>query len=352
MREFHDYTRETGAARRRRWLWFFLPIGLVVTALSIGIGVGIGAVQIPMKTLGYDPNAGSEASQGRGEGSPPGMIEVLFGGSGEITHEPMNVLVVGVDKRPPDSKEAQVDMTRTDTLMLARLVPKTGEVKLLSVPRDLLVEIAPGEEDRINAAYAYGGIEQTIGALENYTEVPVDHYAIVDFAGFEAVVDAMGGVEVDVEDEFPPEWNMEKGIQKLNGARALRYARYRDTACGDLDRIRRQQQLVAALRSKALRWNTVTKLPEIAKVINENVETDLGLEDAISLGRVLVHRGLNAQMTSTQLRGTPETLENGNEVLVPDERANEAILERFISDDPEVRPSGVARPAGSSDKTC
>ncbi|MDQ5810021.1 MAG: LCP family protein, partial [Actinomycetota bacterium] len=204
----------------------------------------------------------------------------------------------------------------------------------------------------INAAYAYGGIEQTMGALENYTEVPIDHYAIVDFAGFEAVVDAMGGVEVDVEDELPPEWNMEEGIQRLNGARALRYARYRDTACGDIDRIKRQQQLVAALRSKALRWNTVTKLPEIAKVMNENVETDLGLDDAITLGRVLVRRGLNAQMTSTQLRGTPDTLENGNEVLVPEDTANEAILERFLGEDPDVRPGGVAGPAGSSEKTC
>jgi LCP family protein required for cell wall assembly len=349
MREFHDYTRESGAARRRRWLWF-LPIGLMVAALAIG--VGIGAVPIPMETLGYGPNGGSGDSQDQGEGSRPGMIGVLFGGSGDITQEPMNVLVVGVDKRPPDSKEAQVEMTRTDTMMLVRLVPKTGEVKLLSVPRDLLLEIAPGVEDRINAAYAYGGIEQTMGALENYTEVPIDHYAIVDFAGFEAVVDAMGGVEVDVEDELPPEWNMEEGIQRLNGARALRYARYRDTACGDIDRIRRQQQLVAALRSKALRWNTVTKLPEIAKVMNENVETDLGLDDAITLGRVLVRRGLNAQMTSTQLRGTPDTLENGNEVLVPEDTANEAILERFLGEDPDVRPGGVAGPAGSSEKTC
>lgn len=350
MREFHDYTRETGAARRRRWLWF-LPIGLVVAALSIGIGVGLGAVQIPMETMGYGQDGGSGASQDGGEESRPGMIEVLFGGSGDITHEPMNVLVVGVDKRPPDSKEAPVTMTRTDTIMLVRLVPKTGEVKLLSVPRDLLVEIAPGVEDRINAAYAFGGIEQTMGALENYTGVPVDHYAIVDFAGFEAVVNAMGGVEVDVEDEMPPEWNMEEGIQKLNGARALRYARYRDTACGDLDRIRRQQQVVAALRSKALRWNTVTKLPEIARVMNENVETDLGLDDAISLGRVLIRRGLNAKMTSAQLRGTPETLENGNEVLEPDEGANQAILERFLSEDSEAQPGGV-RPPSSSDKTC
>ena len=319
----------------------------------LAIGLRVGAVPIPMETLGYGSNGGSEVSQNRGDGSPPGMMQTLFGGSGEVAQEPMNVLVVGVDKRPPDSKEAQVTTTRTDTIMLVRLVPETGRVKLLSVPRDLLVEIEPGVQDRINAAYAYGGIEQTIGALENYAGVPIDHYAAVDFEGFEAIVDAMGGVEVDVEDEFPPQWHMEEGIQRLNGRRALRYARYRDTPCGDLDRIARQQQLVAALRSKALRWNTVTKMPEIVKVINENVETDLGLDEAISLGRVLIHRGLNAQMTSTQLKGTAGTLENGNEVLVPDETANEAILEQFRDDGPEVRRnSGVSRPAGSSPNKC
>ena len=191
-----------------------------------------------------------------------------------------------------------------------------------------------------------------MGAVANYTAVTIQRCASVDFAGFEGVVDAMGGVEVDVEDEMPPEWNMPEGIQRLNGARALRYARYRATSCGDLDRIKRQQQLVAALRSEALRWNTVTELPKIAQVMNENVETDVALEDAISLSRVLIRRGLNAQMTSTQLKGTPDTLEDGSEVLVPDEAANQAVLERFLDADPEVRPDGAARPAGSSHKRC
>src|SRR3712207_1699094 len=104
------------------------------------------------------------------------MIDVLFGGSGDITQEPVNVLVVGADKRPPDSKEAQVEMTRTDTMMLVRRVRKTGEVQLRAVPRDLLLETALGVEDRINAAYAYGVIEQTMGGLETYTEAPIDHH--------------------------------------------------------------------------------------------------------------------------------------------------------------------------------
>jgi LCP family protein required for cell wall assembly len=342
MREFQNYTRGFSAARRKRWLWY-LPIG-VVAVLVLGLGVRVGA-------LGYGPNGGPEAAQDRGGGSRPGVMQMLLGSSG--ANEPMNVLVLGVDERPPDSKEQQVDGTRTDTIMLVRLVPETGQVRLLSVPRDLLVEIEPGVEDRINAAYSYGGVEQTIGALQNYAEVPIDHYAIVDFEGFEAVVDAMDGVEVDVEDEFPSRWSMEKGLQRLDGRHALLYARYRGTACGDLDRIGRQHQLVAALRSKALRWNTITKVPEIVRIMNENVKTDLGVDEAISLGQVLIRRGPNAKMTSNQLKGTADTLANGNEVLVPDDSANEAILDRFLYGGSAVRQGdGAPGSPDSSSKKC
>jgi polyisoprenyl-teichoic acid--peptidoglycan teichoic acid transferase len=338
MREFQNYTRGFSAARRKRWLWY-LSIG-VMAVLVLGLGVRVGA-------LGYGPNDGSEAAQDRGDGSRPGVMQMLLGTSGG--DEPMNVLVLGVDRRPPDSKEQQVDGTRSDTIMLVRLVPETGQVKLLSVPRDLLVEIEPGVEDRINTAYAYGGVEQTEAVVEGFTGIPIDHYAIVDFEGFEAVVDAMGGVEVDVEDEFPSRWRMGEGLQNLDGRRALLYARYRGTACGDLDRIERQQELVAALRSKALRWNTVTKVPEIVRVMNENVKTDLGVDEAISLGTVLIRRGPNARMTSNQLKGTTDTLANGNEVLVPDETANEAILDRFRSD--SATTGRDDRTPGSSDSS-
>jgi anionic cell wall polymer biosynthesis LytR-Cps2A-Psr (LCP) family protein len=123
------------------------------------------------------------------------------------------------------------------------------------------------------------------------------------------------------------------GKQELNGLEALTYARYRDTACGDLDRIRRQQQLVAALREQALGWNTITKLPAIVRVVYDNVDTNLGIVQAISLGRALVGHDKDGGMKSYQLKGKPEILPNGDAVLVPDERANERILEKFRGDD-------------------
>ena len=325
MREFQDYTTKTSrAARWQRLLWS-VSIGLAVAVLVVGLGVRAGAVPTPLETLGY----GADGKPGGDGASHRGWLQGILGGSEDLTDGPFNVLVLGVDKRPPGSKEAQVEGVRTDTVMLVQVVPGTGEVKLLSVPRDLLVEIEPGVEDKINAAYSYGGIEQTMGALQNYTRIPVERYVIVDFEGFRHVINAMGGVEVDVEDEIPPKYEIKDGLQTLNGAQALFYARYRGTARGDLDRIEHQQRLIAALRSKALGWDTVTKLPQIARVMNRNVETNLDFDEALSLGRVLISRGRNARMTVSQLKGTPKTLPNGNEVLVPNEAANEAFLAEF-----------------------
>ena len=259
----------------------------------------------------------------------------MLGGPDEpVAEGPLNVLVLGVDENPGTGDDGDGEVAksgiRTDTIMLVQVVPETGEVKLLSVPRDLFVEIEPGVEDKVNAAYAYGGIEQTLTALEGYTGVPIEHYAVIDFEGFEEVIDAMGGVEVNVEGEdFPPKRHMGDGIEKLRGRKALFYARYRGTEGGDLDRIRRQQEMVAALRSKALRWDTVTKLPKIMRVMNENVETDLGFDTALLVGRAMIKEGRDARMTSTRLDGTPKTLPDGNQVLVPDDEANEAKLDDF-----------------------
>ena len=320
MREFQDYTKASQAARRRTLL-LLLSAGLLAAALIVGMRAG--AVPTPMETLGYGAQGASGAEVH--DESRPGWLRGLLGSSQYVPDGPLNVLVLGVDEQPG----SEVEGSRTDTIMLVQVVPETGEIKLLSVPRDLLVEIEPGVEDRINAAYSYGGIEETMVALQGYAHVPIEHYAVVDFEGFRDVINAMGGVEIDVEDEIPPKYGIKDGLQTLNGAQALFYARYRKTAGGDLDRIEHQQRLIAALRSEALRWDTAARLPEVARVMNRNVQTNLSFDQALVIGRLLISRGRNAQMTSAQLEGTPRTLDNGNQVLVPDQEANEAILADF-----------------------
>ena len=245
----------------------------------------------------------------------------------QASGDPLDVLVLGVDRRP-DSGEGS--STRSDTMMLVRVVPASGEVKLLSVPRDLYVEVEEGKKDRINTAFAYGGVDQARSIMEDLTDVEIDNYVIVDFVGFEKVIDAIGGVRVDVgSGVFPEQWNMGEGMEHLNGHKALKYARYRGTPRADLDRIDHQQKLLAALRRQVLRWNTVTKLPGAIKVANENVDTDLGVMQVIPLARALVFNGKDTKMESAELQGSPIYLSDGAQVLAPDDEANDAILENF-----------------------
>src|SRR5215203_7525019 len=278
----------------------------------------------------------SETTQAKRSGEPAHEPEDKPAPDEKVAKESLVVLVLGVDRRPG---AAEGSTSHSDTMMLVRVSSQTGQIRLLSVPRDLLVEVQPGVKDRINTAYLDGGTRRAVAVMEDLTGITIDHHAIVDFRGFEDVIDALGGVTLKVGNPIrigidgrrvyiPP------GEQELNGLEALAYARYRGTGCGDLDRIRRQQRLVAALREQVLGWNTITKLPGIVKVMHENVETNLGIVQAISLGRALVGRGENGGMRSYQLKGKPEILPNGDAVLVPNEQANERILENFRNDGP------------------
>ncbi len=245
--------------------------------------------------------------------------------AGGASGETINVLLLGVDKRP---ENVEGEGTRSDTMIVARVTPETGAVKMLSIPRDMLVEVEAGEEEKINSAYALGGAEQARNVVENFTGLQIDHHAVIDFEGFEAVVDALGGVPVEVEGGFPNNKHIQDGEQTLNGEQALFYARYRGTPTGDLDRIKRQQQVISGLRSEALGLDTVAELPQIAQATMGSVETDVDLTEAVSLARVLMSRG-DGPMTSARLEGTPETLPDGEWVFVPDREANEEILENF-----------------------
>lgn len=318
-----NYNERTRAGRYR-WGRLRYRRRLVGVAVLVGLLFATGAFTGIVREGG-----GSEADR-------PAVKAGEVRSSSVAPEEALNVLVLGVDRRPSDAEGSR---SHSDTMMLVRASPQTGRIKLLSVPRDLLVEVKPGVEDRINTAYLYGGTRRATAVMENLIGITIDRYAIVDFGGFEDGVDALGGVTLEVGHPIlvgldgrrvyiPP------GRQELDGLEALAYARYRGTACGDLDRIRRQQRLVAALREQALGWNTITKLPAIVKVMHENVDTNLGIKQAISLGRALVGRGKSGGMRSYQLKGKPEILPNGDAVLVPNEQANERILENFRNDGP------------------
>jgi polyisoprenyl-teichoic acid--peptidoglycan teichoic acid transferase len=334
MRAEENETRRSRRARSRR---LSLSLILVVVGLALGAGayglVSTGTLTSSGSGPAQQPDADRNSFVSRDAPPAPEADETAdeekqsSEDAPEPSAEATDVLVLGVDKRPDGYVEGTG--TRSDTMMVVRLVPATGEIRLLSIPRDLLVEISPGWRDRINSSYAYYGLEGATRAVEGATGVRIDHHAVVDFEGFEDVIDAIGGVKLVAHGEFPESTRIEGGEeQRLNGRKALLYARYRGTEGGDLDRIERQQQMVAALRDRALRWHTLTKLPEIAGVVMRNVETDVGFGETLSLGRALASHG-REEIETYRLTGTPDVMENGNEVLVPDEAANEEVLEKF-----------------------
>lgn len=322
MRDFGEFTTRAHkpAEHRRRRTRRRLG-GLLLTA-SVLLLFGLALTGFAASGLSWSQTGlASLVGESRNASSETPVVE-------RGDQEAVNVLLMGLD----GGKDVQQDgVRRADTLMLARMYPETGEVKLLSIPRDLYVEgvVPGGGSDRINSAYAYGGVDATVEAVEDLTGAPVDHYVTADFEGFEEVVDSMGGVEVQVQKDYLAHRGIPSGEQVLDGKDALLYARYRKTPEGDLGRIQRQQQLLSALRSQALSWESLGDSPQIIRSLNEHVETDMGVSRMISLGRALA-RSQEDGLSSEQLVGRPVTLSDGRQVLEPVEDRNEEILYEFL----------------------
>lgn len=183
------------------------------------------------------------------------------------------VLMMGCDARPGD------ETSRSDTLMIAYVDLNDNIVRLVSIPRDTYVTIpTSGERTKINHAYAYGGIELTEQTLKSNFDIDIDYTAEVDFQGFIDIVDALGGVTIDVpmDMQYAAEGiDLQAGVQTLNGEQALQFCRFRSDGQGDLGRVERQQLFMSTLKDQVLSMGTVLKIPDICSAIKNNVVTNL-----------------------------------------------------------------------------
>jgi LCP family protein required for cell wall assembly len=242
-----------------------------------------------------------------------------------------NVLILGLDRRPE-----QNNAVRTDTMMLMTVVPAESYVGLLSIPRDLYVEIPGNGSHRINTAHLWGELSgETDGpalAMETVAqtfEVPVRHYVRVDFEGFCAVVDALGGIDVTVEETivdnaYPTDdygttrIEIPAGPQHMDGQMALIYARTRH-ASSDFDRAERQQQILVALARRLTDPWVWPRLPAVYRAVSGAMETDMASLDLGLMGLTLLrvgpdaieHRVIDREMT------TSWTTPTGGAVLLP-----------------------------------
>lgn len=205
------------------------------------------------------------------------------------TKDNFSILVVGADT---SEARSQLGNPRSDTLIYATINKKNNSVKLLSIPRDTLVYVPYlDKETKINHAYASrGGIKATIETVENLLEVPVDYYVSINFEAFIEIVDALGGITVDVpyeiyEQNSKDEANaihLRKGIQELNGEEALALARTRKYD-SDIERGKRQQQIIKAIADKAMSLEAVLKYGDIIDVIGDNMKTNLKTNEILGL---------------------------------------------------------------------
>ncbi|WP_312114515.1 LCP family protein [Brevibacillus reuszeri] len=202
--------------------------------------------------------------------------------------ERVNILLMGVDRRGVKNN----GLPRSDSMMLVSVDPLTKRYDLFSILRDTYVDIPGNGSSRINSAIVDGGPELAMKTVSQFTGLPVDRYVITDFEGFKALIDAVGGVELDVEknmyyhdptDKGVYDIHLKKGLQQLDGNKALQYVRFRHDATSDYTRTERQRKLLAAIANQMKNGTTLIQLPSILKEVTPYVQTNIGSMDMLKL---------------------------------------------------------------------
>lgn len=197
----------------------------------------------------------------------------------------MHLLVLGSDHREDEEEEG----SRSDTIILVNIDPERDFLSVMSIPRDLRVDVPGHGFNKINYAYAVGGPALTIKTVELLTGIDINHYLEIDFNAFRDITDSIGGVYVDVDKRYyqdNPKYELIKlapGYQLLDGEHALDYVRYRRDKNLDFGRMERQQVFLTAVREQAMGWDLAFRLPRVVSALFSNVTTTLSANDVLKL---------------------------------------------------------------------
>ena len=218
-----------------------------------------------------------------------------------VAKDKATIMIMGVDER-------EGDVGRSDTLMVATIDPVRNEASLLSIPRDTRVAIPRNGYDKINAAYAYGGEKLTQRTVEDFLGVRIDHYVIINTHAFQKIVDAIGGIDIDVEKRmyYEDPWDDDGGLiidlrpgrQHMDGKTAVTYVRYRDEE-GDIGRVKRQQKFMRACVDAVTTPAILPRLPGIISSVIDSVKTDLSVRQMLEFIGTLKEsqaKGLRTEM--------------------------------------------------------
>ncbi len=242
-----------------------------------------------------------------------------------------NILVMGIDTRGEEK-------SRTDTMMLLSHDKKTDEVKITSFMRDIYADIPGYQSYKLNTAYYLGGTDLLADTLRSMFGVEIHHYAMVDFANFEQMVDiaAPNGVEIDVEKDMSEKIgvSLEQGVHVLNGKELLGYARFRADNEGDFGRVRRQQQVLAAMKDTLISPTAIPKYPKLAGAVNGYVQTDLTTTEQVKFAIQLALKGgdeLERLIVPVEGSYSYANYAHAGSVLAIDVEQNRNALSEFLS---------------------
>ena len=238
----------------------------------------------------------------------------------------LNILLFGLDRRSKN------EASRSDTIIIASIDTKNKAVKLSSIMRDLYLAIPGKSDNRINAAYAFGGPELAIRTVNKNFNMDITRYVTVDFFGLPDIVDKIGGVDINVNKDEISLLNITKpGLQHLNGTQALAYARIRYVGNNDFERTERQRTVLTALFDKA-KSQGISKVAALAAVVIPYIETNISKSEMMDFGiKVMGFGKTNLQQLRIPADGTYKNKTiNGMQVLVPDLQKNTDLLHNFI----------------------
>ena len=320
-----DASEEPGRRRGRRVA--LIALGLVAV-LVIGVGIVVGSYLQGLRSS-YEKRTVVQITRSASDGERP------EDGTGE------NILLLGSDKRSEEDAVAEgITGQRSDVMMLVHIPEDHESVYVTSFPRDLYIDIPGHGKDRINAALAFGGPSLAVATVEDYTGVPIDHVALIDFEGIEGLVDTLGGIDVQVPMDFEADgMQFTAGTQSMDGQEALVFVRQRQQfADGDFQRNRNQQAVLAGIADKLISADTLTDPRRLADTI-ESVSPFLTTDEDLTAGQMSKLglslrsvRGDDLHFLSVP-HGGPTTTSGGASVVATDEEAMDVLREALRTDD-------------------
>ena len=276
----NNIDKKRKALQRRRRRLFFRKIFMGVIMVLMGSAIlflGLGVYNISMGA--YEEISSMYNGYNERRAALTGAIDPKFDGY-------TNILILGIDDGENGGREA-------DTIILLSFSNDTGKSRLISIPRDTWVS-ADSSAGRIGSLYTWGGASLIVRHVSNLLGISVHQYVVIDMDTFAELVDIFGGVDIYVEENMnyeDPESGLEihlgQGYQHLNGEESQKYLRFRSEKLGDVGRVQRQQKFFKAFYAKVLQLETIPKLPAIADIFRNKMETSAEIFDSAHLANVL-----------------------------------------------------------------